>query len=76
MNRMIWIGILAWGTIVTLFGFSAAGPVAAGSSATMQAQDVVFLIAGGLVACLIGLVGLAGVLGWLPALQNEQKTYS
>lgn len=76
MNRMVWIGILAWGIIVTLFGFSAAGPVAAGSSATMQAQDVVFLIAGGLVACLIALVGLAGVLGWLPDLQNEQKTYS
>lgn len=75
MNRMVWIGILAWGIIVTLFGFSAAGPVAAGSSATMQAQDVVLLIAGGLVACLIGLVGLAGVLGWLPSLQNEQKTY-
>lgn len=75
MNRMVWVGILAWGIIVTLFGFSAAGPVAAGSSPTMQAQDVVFLIAGGLVACLIGLVGLAGVLGWLPALQNEQKTY-
>ncbi|NHZ91950.1 hypothetical protein F2P45_23510 [Massilia sp. CCM 8733] len=76
MNRMVWIGILAWGIIVTLFGFSAAGPVAAGSSATMQAQDVVFLIAGGLVACLIALVGLAGVFGWLPVLQNEQKTYS
>lgn len=76
MNRIVWIGVLAWGMLVTLFGFSAAGPVAAGSSVAMQAQDVVFLIAGGLVTCLIGLVGLASILGWLPALQNEQKTFS
>jgi hypothetical protein len=49
-----------------------AGPPEA--QANMQAQDVLFLITGGLLTCLIGMLGLIGLMGWLPGLRNEQKS--
>ena len=76
MNSLAWIGIIAWGLIITVFGMSTVGPVAEGSSIAMQAQDVVFLITAGLVTTLIGIVGLSGCMGWIPGLQDEQKSYS
>ena len=76
MNSLAWIGVIAWGIVITVFGISTVGPVSAGSSVAMQAQDVVFLIACGLVTSLIGTVGLAGFMGWIPGLQPAQKSYS
>lgn len=76
MNSLTWIGIIVWGIVITVFGISTVGPVAEGSSVAMQAQDVVFLIVGGLVTVLIGLVGLAGFMGWIPGLQPTKKSYS
>lgn len=76
MNSLAWIGIIAWGLIITVFGMSTIGPVTEGSSIAMQAQDVVFLIAAGLVTTLIGIVGLVGFMGWIPGLQSTQKSYS
>ncbi|MGZ8288728.1 MAG: hypothetical protein ACXW2U_07985 [Telluria sp.] len=73
MNSMAWSGIIVWGIILTVFGLGMAGPTPA-EPGTMQAQDVLFLIAGGLVTCLIGMVGLLGMMGWIPGLRNEQKT--
>ena len=73
MNSMAWSGIIVWGIILTVFGLGMAGPAPSGSG-TMQAQDVLFLIAGGLITCLIGMVGLLGMMGWIPGLRNEQKT--
>ncbi len=67
MNKIGWIGIIVWGIIVTGFGLSAIGPIGADQSgSTVQAQDVIFLLAGGTVTCLVGLVGLLGSMGWLP----------
>jgi len=73
MNSLAWIGIIAWGLIITVFGMSTVGPVAAGSSIAMQAQDVVFLIAAGLVTSLIGVVGLVGFMGWVPGLRTANS---
>lgn len=73
MNNLAWIGIIIWGIVLTGFGLTMAGPPQA-QSAQMQPQDVVFLIAGGLLTCLIGLVGLMGLMGWVPGLRQEQKT--
>ena len=72
MNSLAWIGIIVWGIVVTVFGLTMAGPPEA--QANMQAQDVVFLITGGLLTCLIGMLGLIGLMGWLPGLRNEQKS--
>ena len=71
MNSLAWIGIILWGVLVTGFGLASAGP--AGSAADVQPHDVVFLVAGGIVTCMIGLAGVAGLMGWVPGLYKEQK---
>lgn len=71
MNSLHWIGIVVWGLFVAGCGLTGAG---AGEPA--PPQDVMFLIAGGVVTCLIGLVGLMGFAGWIPGLRTEQKSYS
>lgn len=73
MNSLAWVGIIVWGIIVSVFGLTMAGPPQA-HPGDMQPQDVVFLIAGGLLTCLIGMVGLMGMMGWVPGLRNEQKS--
>lgn len=71
MNKLTWIGIIAWGVFVTGFGLTGVGASAHGSD--IQPQDVMFLIAGGMVTCLIGVIGLVGFMGWVPGLRTEQK---
>lgn len=74
MNRLTWIGIIVWGIFVTGFGLTGVGcgPIGDG----VQPQDLMFLLAGGIVTCLIGVVGLLGLIGWIPGLRIEQKSYS
>lgn len=70
MNSMAWIGIIIWGMIVAAFGLlSAHSPAEAAGG--LQPQDVLFLVAGGLVTCLIGVTGLLGFMGWIPGLRKE-----
>jgi hypothetical protein len=71
MNHLAWIGIILWGLLLTGFGLASAG--AAPQGADMAAQDVFFLITGGLLTCLIGFLGLVGFMGWIPGLHKEQK---
>jgi len=71
MNSLAWIGIILWGIIVTGFGLLSAEPPA--GSADVAAQDVIFLVAGGLLTCLIGCTGLMGFMGWIPGLQQRGK---
>jgi hypothetical protein len=73
MNSLAWIGIIVWGILITVFGLCAVGPASAEPTA-VEAQDVVFLLTGGLVTCLIGTVGLLGFMGWMPFLRKEQKS--
>lgn len=70
MNSLAWIGIIVWGLVLTLFGLLSAGPDGHGH---LQPQDVVFLIAGGLVTCLIGCTGLVGMMGWIPGLRKQKS---
>ena len=70
MNSIAWLGVIAWGLFVTGCGLGTAG------TADTQPQDLAFLIVGGLVTCLVGAVGLLGVMGWVPGLRTEQKSYS
>lgn len=71
MNKLSWISTIAWGAFVAGFGLSGMG-----ASSDIQPQDVMFLIAGGAVTCLIGVIGLLGFMGWIPGVQPEQKSYS
>lgn len=78
MNGFAWIGIIFWGILVTGIGLASAGP-APQAGADVAAQDVIFLVSGGLLTCLIGFLGLVGFMGWIPGLRNtglrkEQKS--
>jgi len=73
MNRLAWMGIIVWGMVITAFGLGQAAPAGA-QAGELAAHDVAFLVGGGLVTCLIGIVGLAGFMGWVPGLRNEQKS--
>ena len=70
MNSMAWIGIIVWGLVVAAFGLLSAHPADVASGG-LQAQDVVFLVAGGLLTCLIGVTGLLGFMGWIPGLKKD-----
>jgi hypothetical protein len=72
MNSLGWIGIIVWGLVITAFGLVSAGPGPA-DGAGLQAHDVIFLLAGGLVTCLIGVIGLMGFMGWVSGLRKQQK---
>jgi hypothetical protein len=69
MNHQAWIGIIIWGIFVTGFGLN----TATSGGTQYQSQDVVFLIAGGMLSCLIGMIGLIGFMGWIPGLRNTQN---
>jgi hypothetical protein len=73
MNSMTWIGIIVWGLFIAGFGLASAG-TSAGIEPDLHAQDVVFLVSGGLVSVLIGIAGLLGVMGWVPGVRKDQQT--
>ena len=72
MNSLTWIGIIVWGIVLTGFGLLSAEP-ASGPSGHLQPHDVVFLMAGGLLSCLIGCAGLVGMMGWVPGLRKQKS---
>jgi len=73
MNSLAWTGIIVWGLVITAFGLIQAAP-ALERAGQLAAHDVAFLVGGGLLTCLIGVVGLLGFMGWIPGLRNEQKS--
>lgn len=70
MNKLYWVGIIVWGLFVAGCGLTSAG-----AGEAQQPQDVMFLLAGGLLTCLVGLVGLCGFMGWMGRSTAEQKSY-
>jgi len=73
MNSLAWIGIIFWGLLLTGFGLANAAPLPQAGTGEVAAHDVIFLVAGGLLTCLIGVTGLMGFLGWLPGMRTERK---
>lgn len=73
MNSLAWIGIIVWGLVVTAFGLVSAGPPLP-QAHSVAPHDVTLLVAGGLLTCLIGIVGLLGFMGWIPGLQGATMT--
>jgi hypothetical protein len=74
MNSFAWIGIILWGILVTGFGLASAGPAPQAGAEVVAAQDVIFLVSGGLLTCLIGCTGLMGFMGWIPGLRKEHQS--
>ena len=73
MNSLAWTGIIVWGLVMTAFGLVSAGPPLE-QGPELSPHDVIFLVTGGLLTCLIGIVGLLGFMGWIPGLRSEQKS--
>jgi hypothetical protein len=66
-----------WGVLLTGFGLVSAAPArSTWVRPKLAAHDVIFLIAGGLLTCLIGITGLMGFMGWIPGLQKEEEMQS
>ena len=73
MNSMAWIGIIIWGLVLASFGLFSAPPPSDVPSGSLQPHDVVFLVAGGIVTCLIGITGLLGFMGGIPGLRKDKR---
>ena len=73
MNNLTWIGIVVWGLIIAGFGLLSAAPVPAASVTDVQAQDVLFLMSGGLVTSMIGAAGLFGLMGQRAGVAKRTK---
>ena len=67
MNVYSWMATIGFGIVITMFGLGAA-------ASDVQAQDVLFLITGGVLTCLIGAVGMVGCMRLVPLLRGEQKS--
>jgi hypothetical protein len=70
VNKLYWVGIIVWGLFVTGCGLTSAG-----AGEAQQPQDVMFLLAGGLLTSLVGLVGLCGFMGWMGRAPSDKKSY-
>ncbi|WP_219116333.1 hypothetical protein [Janthinobacterium sp. UMAB-56] len=66
-NR-IWLGFIGGGILATALGFCALD-LAPETSAPVF--GVMLLLTGGMVSCLAGAVGMAGMLAWLPGMADE-----
>jgi hypothetical protein len=68
VNR-IWLGFIGGGILATVLGFCAL------DLAPLQASAPVFgvmlLLTGGMVSCLAGAVGMAGMLAWILLMADE-----
>lgn len=65
MNRHIWGGIAICGFLITCFGLGAMNPTTMVANSFFHEgvdQEVIFLLTGGIVICLIGFIGLIRIM--------------
>jgi len=72
MNNVTWIGIVVGGLLIAAFGLLSASPLPAGAN-DVQAQDVLFLMSGGLMTSMIGAAGLCGFMGHSASVVKRTK---
>ncbi|MDZ5635089.1 MULTISPECIES: hypothetical protein [unclassified Janthinobacterium] len=72
-SNRIWLGFIGGGLLATALGFCALdlAPQAGG-----PVFGVMLLLTGGMVSCLAGAVGMAGMLAWVPGMADEQADRS
>ncbi|HAT31172.1 MAG TPA: hypothetical protein DCW29_10075 [Janthinobacterium sp.] len=74
---MIWSGVILGGLLATCFGFGALDADAAeagfAASSATPVPLVMLLLTGGLASCLAGLLGLSGLMAWIPGLDQNAE---
>ncbi|MGK5030329.1 hypothetical protein [Janthinobacterium sp. DSP2-3-3] len=68
-NNRIWLGFIGGGLLATALGFCALD--LAPSQAGAPVFGVMLLLTGGMLSCLAGAVGMAGMLAWVPGMADE-----
>ncbi|CDG84370.1 hypothetical protein [Janthinobacterium agaricidamnosum] len=73
-NKMIWASLMSGGLMATALGFGALDSGYPGSSAVLPAIAVLLLLTGGLASCLSGLIGMTGLMAWIPGLEHPEPS--
>lgn len=73
MNNLTWVGIVVGGVLIAAFGLLSGAPVPVAGVNDVQAQDVLFLMSGGMVTSLIGAAGLFGMMGQRASVAKRTK---
>lgn len=77
-HKMIWSGLIVGGIVATALGFGALSGVSTGpdetavSAAALPVMAVLLLMTGGLLSCLTGVIGMTGLMGWIPGLDDVE----
>ena len=69
-SNKIWLGFIGGGMLATILGFSALDLAPGGGAAPVF--GVMLLLTGGMLSCLAGAVGMAGMLAWLPGMGETE----
>lgn len=69
-SNKIWLSFIGGGMLATILGFSALDLAPGGSAAPVF--GVMLLLTGGMLSCLAGAVGMAGMLAWLPGMGETE----
>ncbi|MES2740254.1 MAG: hypothetical protein V4754_04810 [Pseudomonadota bacterium] len=75
MKISVWPVLVGAGLLATVFGFGALHPATAGAvhaRATSAEVAQLLLLTGGMLSTLLGALGLAGLMSWIPGLDLVQ----
>ena len=70
-SNRIWLGFIGGGMLATALGFCALDLAPAQASAPVF--GVMLLLTGGMLSCMAGAVGMAGMLAWIPCMDGGQE---
>lgn len=70
-SKKIWLCFIGGGMLATILGFCALD--LAPGSAGAPVYGVMMLLTGGMLSCLAGAVGLAGMLAWIPGMSELEQ---
>ena len=69
-SNKIWLSFIGGGMLATILGFCALDLAPGGGAAPVF--GVMLLLTGGMLSCLAGAVGMAGMLAWLPGMAEAE----
>lgn len=69
-SNKIWLCFIGGGMLATMLGFCALDLAPGGSAAPVF--GVMLLLTGGMLSCLAGAVGMAGMLAWIPGMTDAE----